>query len=69
LALKIIGDYTVFHLRRFYRGKYGNQQGDFPNAEWISDCMLPLPLTAKMTPGDAAYVVEEIQFILTQQGQ
>lgn len=69
LALKIIGDYTAFHLRRFYREKYGYQQGDFPNAEWISDCMLPLPLTAKMTPGDAEYVVEVIQFILTQQGR
>lgn len=68
-ALKIIGDYASFHLLRFYREKYGYQQEDSPNPEWISASMLPLPLTAKMTSGDAEYLVEAIQLILTQQGR
>jgi len=69
LALKIIGDNTAFHLRRFYQEKYDCQQGDFSDAEWISDSMLPLPSTAKMTSGDAEDMMEVIQFILTQQGR
>ena len=66
-ALKIIGDYPSFHFPRFYREKYGFQQGNFPRAEWISDSMRPWLLTAKMTPGDAEYGVEPIKTILTQQ--
>ncbi len=58
--------YTALHLHRYYRERFGFREGNFPRAEWISSRTLSLPLTAKMTLEDAAYVVEAIRFILAQ---
>lgn len=56
--------YTAVHLHQYYRETYHYQRGDLPNTEWISDRTLSLPLTAKMTSGDAEYVVDAIRFAL-----
>ncbi|MCL4487652.1 MAG: DegT/DnrJ/EryC1/StrS aminotransferase family protein [Chloroflexi bacterium] len=56
--------YTAVHLHKYYRQKYGYQRGDFPNAEWISDRTLSLPLTAKMGTDDAEYVIEGVRSAL-----
>jgi dTDP-4-amino-4,6-dideoxygalactose transaminase len=58
--------FTAVHLHKYYREKYGYSRGSFPNAEWISDRTLSLPLTAKMNTSDAEYVIEAIRFALSR---
>jgi len=56
--------YHAIHLMQYYREKYGYQRGQFPNAEWISDTTLSLPLAASMTIQDAEYVVKAFHYAL-----
>jgi dTDP-4-amino-4,6-dideoxygalactose transaminase len=56
--------YTAVHLHRYYRETYGYKPGDFQHAEWIAERTLSLPLTARMSPSDAEYVVEAVRFTL-----
>ncbi|MBN2004375.1 MAG: DegT/DnrJ/EryC1/StrS family aminotransferase [Anaerolineae bacterium] len=55
--------YVALHMQHFYRETYGYQPDDFPNARWISDRTLSLPLTAKMTLTDAEDVIAAIRWI------
>ena len=36
--------YIALHLHPFYQERFGYKRGDFPNAEWISDKTVSLPL-------------------------
>jgi len=58
--------YTAIHLHRYYREQFGYRRGDLPNTEWIADRTLSLPLTAKMSPGDAEYVIGAVRYALGQ---
>jgi len=58
--------FISLHLHPFYKNKYGYERGDFPNAEWISERTLSLPLSAKLTSRDVADVVEAISGIFTK---
>ncbi len=55
--------YTALHLHKFYRETFGYQPDDFPNAKWISERTLSLPLTAKMTDADGEDVIAAIRWI------
>jgi len=55
--------YTALHLHKFYREMFGYQPDDLPNAKWISERTLSLPLTAKMTYADAEDVIEAVRWI------
>ncbi len=57
--------YTSLHEQKFYREKFGYNPDDFPNAKWISDRTLSLPLTATMTPSDVEDVISAIDWIVT----
>ena len=52
--------YISVHLHPFYRNTYGWKEGDFPNAEWIRDRTISLPLSAALNEDDVADVVEGI---------
>ena len=56
--------YIALHLHPFYTQNYGYKRGDFPNAEWISDRTVSLPLSAKLTEGDVADVIEAVGEII-----
>ena len=57
--------YTALHLHKFYRETYDYHPDDFPNAKWISERTLSLPLTAKMTTADTEDVIAAIRWIFS----
>ena len=56
--------YTALHLHPYYQETFGYQRGDFPNAEFVSDRTLSLPLSAKLTDLDVTDVIEALKKIL-----
>ncbi len=56
--------YIALHLHPYYQQTYGYKRGDFPNAEWISDRTVSLPLSAKLTDEDAEDVIEAVRTVL-----
>lgn len=49
--------YRALHLHQYYRQTFGYTSGEFPNAEWISDRTLSLPLSARLTDDDVESVI------------
>ncbi|MEA2076390.1 MAG: DegT/DnrJ/EryC1/StrS family aminotransferase, partial [Candidatus Marinimicrobia bacterium] len=49
--------YVPVHLHPFYRKTFGWKEGDFPNAEWIGERTLSLPLSAALTEEDVQDVI------------
>jgi dTDP-4-amino-4,6-dideoxygalactose transaminase len=59
--------YIALHLHPFYQQAYGYKRGDFPNAEWISERTVSLPLSPKLTDEDVADVIAAIHEILDEE--
>lgn len=57
--------FVAAHLHRYYRERYGCRRGDFPNAEFISDRTISLPLSAKLTDDDVEDVVGAVRKVLS----
>ena len=53
--------YRSLHLHPYYRDAGGYERGDFPNAEWISDRTVSLPLSPKLSDDDVADVVDAVR--------
>ncbi len=53
--------FIALHLHPYYQETYGCCRGDFPNAEWISDRTLSLPLSAKLTDDDVDDVIAAVR--------
>ncbi|HUG39957.1 MAG TPA: DegT/DnrJ/EryC1/StrS aminotransferase family protein [Longimicrobiales bacterium] len=53
--------YVAVHLHAYYRDAMRLQRGDFPNAEFISDRTLSLPLSAKLTDADVERVMRTVR--------
>ncbi len=56
--------YIALHLHLYYQQTYGYKRGDFPNAEWLSDRTVSIPLSAKLTNGDVDDVIKAVRGIL-----
>lgn len=56
--------YIALHLHPYYRETFGYKRADFPNAEWISDRTVSLPLSAKLTDSDVEDVIEAVRKII-----
>jgi len=52
--------YIALHLHPYYQKIFGYKKGDFPNAEWISDRTVSLPISAKLTDEDVEDVIEAV---------
>jgi len=52
--------YRALHLHPYYRDTGGHARGDFPNAEWISDRTVSLPLSPKLTDEDVEDVIDAV---------
>lgn len=53
--------FRAVHLFSYYADRFGFRRGQFPQAEFVSDHTLSLPLSAGMTPAEAERVVETIR--------
>lgn len=56
--------FTALHLHSFYRKTFGYAEGDCPNAEWISERTLSLPLTPQLSATDVDDVVTAVRKLL-----
>ena len=57
--------YPALHLQPFYRNTFRTRPGQFPNAEYISDRTLSLPLSPRVTDDDARDVVDALKALLS----
>ena len=58
--------YIALHLQPYYQKTFRYKRGDFPNAEWISDRTVSIPLSAKLTDEDVADVIEAGRRVVTK---
>lgn len=58
--------YEALHLQPYYKQKYGFKRGDFPNAEFISDRTISLPLYPSMSDEDINDVSEAVKKIIKE---
>lgn len=58
--------YIALHLHPFYQREFGYKRGDFPNAEWISERTVSLPLSPKLSDDDTADVIAAATEILSR---
>lgn len=56
--------YRAVHLHRYYRETLGYTRGDLPNADWVSERTLSLPLSPKLTDDDVEDVVFAVRHTL-----
>lgn len=56
--------YIALHLHPYYQETFNYKPGDFPNAEWISDRTLSVPLSPKLTDEDVKHVIEAVREII-----
>jgi dTDP-4-amino-4,6-dideoxygalactose transaminase len=55
--------YSALHLHKYYRDTFGFRRGDYPNAEWVGERTVSLPLTPKLTDEDVCDVIEAVRKI------
>jgi dTDP-4-amino-4,6-dideoxygalactose transaminase len=56
--------YTALHLLSYYRRVYGLRADDFPNATFVSERTLSIPLSPALSDEDAADVIEAVRRVL-----
>jgi len=56
--------YIGLHLHPYYQETFGYKTGDFPNAEWISERTVSIPLSAKLTERDTQDVIEAVREVI-----
>jgi dTDP-4-amino-4,6-dideoxygalactose transaminase len=57
--------FIPLHLHPYYRRTYGYRRGDFPNAEYVYDRIISLPLYPSMSEDDVWDVINAIKKIVT----
>lgn len=57
--------YVGVHLHPYYRDTFGYEPEDFPNATYISERTLSIPLSPKLTDRDADRVIEAVRDTLS----
>lgn len=56
--------FTALHLHRYYREAFGYRPGDLPNAEWIGERTVSLPLSPKLTEDDVTDVIKAVRRLI-----
>ena len=56
--------FISLHLHPYYRDTFGYKRGDFPNAEFISERTISLPLSAKLQDKDVDDVIKAVRKII-----
>lgn len=52
------------HLHPYYRKTFGFKRSDFPNAEFVGERTISLPLGANLTENDVAYIIDKVKYIV-----
>ncbi len=69
LKVKNIGvsvHFIPLHLHPYYRDTYGYKPGDFPNAKYLYERIISLPLYPKMTEEEIKYVISAVKSIIKE---
>jgi dTDP-4-amino-4,6-dideoxygalactose transaminase len=56
--------YHAVHLHRYYRERFGYRPDDFPNARWISERTVSLPLSPHLDDEDVSWVIGAVREVL-----
>lgn len=56
--------YLGVHLHPYYRDRFEYVPEDFPNATWISERTVSIPLSPMLTDDDVEYVIESVKAVL-----
>lgn len=65
-GVNVAVNYRAIHLLKFYREMLGLQPGSLPIAERIGNSTITLPLYAKLTDEEVAYVIETVQRVVAK---
>jgi len=57
--------FIALHLHKYYRETFGYKRGDFPNAEFVSDRTVSLPLSPKLSERDVEDVIRGVRKIVS----
>jgi dTDP-4-amino-4,6-dideoxygalactose transaminase len=57
--------FISLHLHDYYRKTYGYKPDDFPNAKWVSERTISLPLSPKLTDEDVEDVISNVKHVLS----
>lgn len=60
--------FSAIHLHKFYRKAYGYKKGDYPNAEYVGERILSLPLGANLEDRDVHDVITAVNKVLSRVG-
>ena len=61
--------YVALHLHKYYQKLLGVKKGDFPNAEYISERTLSIPLSSKLTTKDINRVIDTLYLVFRRRKQ
>ncbi len=56
--------YIGVHLHPYYQERFGYQPQDFPNATWLSERTVSIPLSPKMSSADVEDVIEAVHSLV-----
>jgi dTDP-4-amino-4,6-dideoxygalactose transaminase len=56
--------YLALHTHPYYATTFGLRRGDFPEAEFVSDRTLSIPLSAKLTDEDVQSVIDAVRQVV-----
>jgi len=56
--------FTAIHLHPFYQKRFGYRPDDFPNASWISERTVSIPLSPKLSDQDVNDVINAVRAVL-----
>lgn len=58
--------FIALHLHTLFRERLGVKRGDFPNAEYVSDRTISLPLSPKLTESDVQDVIAAVYRVIAK---
>ena len=56
--------FSALHLHKYYRERFGYKKGDFPEAEYVGDRTVSLPLSAGLTDTEVKRICEAVREII-----
>jgi len=56
--------FMALHLQKYYKNTFGYKKGDYPNAEFVSERILSLPLSPQMTVEEVKQVINAVKKII-----
>lgn len=58
--------FAPIHTQPYYKKAFGYKEGDFPNAEFVGERILSLPLGANLTDNDVKDVIRAVKKVLSE---